>query len=149
MEQKLLKIKDGDSCYSFRYYRYKVAEYLHKFVNFITWTRSTKFGHAYHFTKEDIDYLREEAKAEGVTWEKKEDEFITNWHKQQIFNLLRQFQMDGYFSKWIKVTEDGGMDIGITFYMLALNSAQIFNEENAMTIGDNSETKSNSRRIAI
>jgi len=134
MKQKILELKEGKKCKTFRYYRYKVAEWLHKFVNLITWTPAKEMGHAYRFTEEDLNYLRKEAKEEGVTYEEKEKELSERWHKQMIDNLLRQLEMDGYLDKTAKHNEDGGIDIGFTFKMIAFNSTQIFNEDNAVSM---------------
>ena len=134
MEKRLLKINDSGTHYSFRYYRYKVAEYLHKFINFITWTRGTKIGYTYRFSKEDLDDLREMAKAEGVTFEKKRDELIEHWHKNMIDNLVKQLEHDFYLDKWANENKEGGLDVGFTFKMIAVTPIQIFHEDNAVTI---------------
>ena len=134
MEKKFLKIKDSGNFYSFRYYRYKMAEWLHKFVNFITWTRGTKIGYAYRFSQNDLYDLMEVAKANGVTYEEEKKEFIDKWHKLLIDNLIKQLEYDFYLEKWANENEECGLDVGITLKMIAVTPIQIFHEDNAVTI---------------
>lgn len=111
----------------FRYYRYKVAEWLHKAVNFITFTRTASLGYKEFIGVDDIK------KIAAVTDRSVEDcleDAINDRQQAQKESVVYTLEADGYLKRFVEHQQDGSVFVGFRIDMVAFKAQTIINDMN-------------------
>lgn len=115
----------------FKYYRYLLAEKLHKAINVLLGCRCTDFALGSRLEKEDIEDCRSNAKHIGVSV----DEYVSEWQEREKKDLIRillnTLEQDGYLS-WKEIADINGGEAEVSFRLslLGVRAKTILNEEN-------------------
>ena len=129
---KKKQLYEGKKHKSFKYYRYRAAEWLHKLVNMLTWTMETDIGYRIMFDKEDLDQIRKTAEHINATYEDCLHEVIGNQHSEMMDILLKMLEKDGYLRKTVDHNDDGNIYVGFRFSMLGMKAVTVLNNENGV-----------------
>ena len=116
---------------SFMYYRYLVAEKLHKVVNMLLCCKRTDIALGTELDKEDIKDCVNSAKHIGISAE----EYLTSWQNDEkarlISILLHTLEEDGYLSWDEKIDIDAGFaEVSLRLSLLGIRAKSILNDEN-------------------
>ena len=102
---------------SFEYYRYRFAEWLHKLINLLTWTKDVSMGLGYEEDKHEFP-----KREIPQSWK---DHLL----KELVKSLLNTLEEDGYLEFEEKEYEDGRYTIEFRLDMLALRAKSIQNAQ--------------------
>jgi len=113
---------------TFEYYRYKVAEWLHKAVNIIMFTRKTDFGWRSIIDEDDIKRIHEVAKIQDRDFDDCLEDVVNDRVKMQDASILYTLNADGYLERTIEYQSDGTVIVGFRLKMLGLKAVSILND---------------------
>lgn len=113
---------------TFEYYRYKVAEWLHKAVNIIMFTRKTDFGWRSIIDEDDIKRIQEVAKIQDRDFDDCLEDVVNDRVKMQDASILYTLNADGYLDRTIEYQSDGTVIVGFRLKMLGLKAISILND---------------------
>jgi len=111
----------------FRYYRYKVAEWLHKAVNFITFTRTASLGYQEFIDMNDVKKI---AAVTGRSVEDYLDDAINDRQQAQKESVIYTLETDGYLKRFIEYQKDGSVFVGFRLDMVAFKAQTVINDMN-------------------
>lgn len=113
---------------TFEYYRYKVAEWLHKAVNVIMFTRKTDFGWRSIIDEDDIKRIQEIAKIQDRDFDDCLTDVVDDRIEEQNVSIIHTLEMDGYLERTCEQNSDGTIIVGFRLRMLGLKAISILND---------------------
>lgn len=112
----------------FDYYRYWLAEKLHKLVNVVLFTRRAGYGYGEIIDKEDQEQLRILSEKTNRTYDMVIADEKNIIRKRQRETLRYTLEQDGHYEEFEEVKDNGDIIIGIKLSMLGINAKSIKND---------------------
>lgn len=113
----------------FVYYRYKVAEWLHKAVNAVLFTNAS-LGWSYLIDTDDIRRFKGIAAETGLGFDGLLHDAINERKEKQKESIIYTLETDGYLERFVTHNQNGSVSVGFRLNLLGLKSTTILNDIN-------------------